>query len=185
LILAKELNVNPLDLLFIKGLNNKPGLTNDSAYFNISHTREAFAIVISRHHYVGIDLEELNFSMNFHPIIKTFFSPRERQFILQSDSEAVNRFFLLWTRKEALLKALGTGIMDILTHVEVSEQENLLDKEFFDSEIIDSACNEHFIYSMVMGNNYLSIAAPCNAIVNINHLDNETVLSLLELKNII
>ena len=42
LILAARLNINPLNLSFIKGINNKPGLPGNQAFFNIAHTRRGF-----------------------------------------------------------------------------------------------------------------------------------------------
>jgi 4'-phosphopantetheinyl transferase len=179
LILSEELNTNPSGISIIIGKNKKPGIPGNPVYFNLAHTRDAFALVISKESYAGIDLEKVNLSMDFLSIIKTFFSNREREFILQSESEANNRFFLLWTRKEAFLKALGTGIIDNLTQVEVSEQDNYINKRLFDSFISDSASNEHFIYSKKLQNNYLSVAVPYKTEIRINYLNDESLVSYL------
>ncbi|MFZ0281551.1 MAG: hypothetical protein WAL29_07870, partial [Bacteroidales bacterium] len=58
LILANRLKINPLDLSFIKGINDKPFLSSNQMFFNISHTRESFAIALARDFDVGIDLEK-------------------------------------------------------------------------------------------------------------------------------
>ena len=180
LVLAKELNTDPSEISFVKGRNNKPGLTDNPFYFNITHTRHAFAFIISRRFYVGIDLEKINLNMDFYSIIRNFFSDMEREFILQSHSGVEDRFFLLWTRKEALLKALGTGIIDNLTQIEVSGEENYLNRRLFDDLISDSAFTELFIYSQKLQNYYLSIAIPRKATININHLNNENIVSYLD-----
>ena len=182
LILANELNTNPSGILMINGKDNKPGLQGNPVYFNITHTREAFALTISRHYYVGIDMEKVNPGLDFYSIVKTYFSKRESDFILQSESEAKNRFFLLWTRKEALLKALGTGIINELTQIEVSGPENSINKKSLENMLIDSdsVSNEHFIYSRKLQENYLSVAIPCKATININHLNDENIVSYLD-----
>lgn len=180
LILSDRLKKKPLDILFINGLHNKPGLMGNPMYFNITHTRDAFAFATSKNFHVGIDLEKVSREIDFISIIETYFSKREREFILHSQSEAKNRFFLLWTRKEALLKALGTGIISNLTQVEASEQENFINKKSFDNLVTDSAFNEHFIYSKKLCNYYLSIAIPHKATINFYHLNKENIVSLLD-----
>jgi 4'-phosphopantetheinyl transferase len=181
LILAGKLNKDPREISFINGKNNKPELTDNPYYFNITHTRETFAIVISRHYYVGIDLEKIDTGMDFHSVIKSYFGGKEQEFILRSDYEAAERFFLLWTRKEALLKALGTGIIDNLPRIEVSGESNLINREVFGNVLSSSASDEHFIYSAKLGNYYLSVASPHRAKINIYQLNNEDVFSYLDL----
>jgi phosphopantetheine--protein transferase-like protein len=185
LFLANELNSNPLDIPIIIDKNKKPGLAGNPVYFNLTHTRDAFAFVISKESYVGIDLEEINCGMDFYSIIETFFSPGEREFILQSQIEIESRFFLLWTRKEAFLKALGTGIIDNLTEVEVSGRENFVNKHLFANSTSVSPFNDHFIYSKRLWDYYISIAIPCRARIKINHLNTENIASYLDLATIV
>ena len=67
---------------------------------------------------------------------------------INQKTETVNnkRFNLLWTRKEAYLKASVIGIINKLTQVEVSEKENHIDKKLLYDLISDSIFNKHFIY---------------------------------------
>lgn len=83
--------------------NGKPIL--DFCYFSISHSGNIAVCAVSDFP-IGVDIE----------LIKDFkkrekymlFTPIENEYVNESDSE--NRFFTLWTRKEALIKAKG-GIM--------------------------------------------------------------------------
>jgi len=175
LVLANHLNVNPLEIKFKIGLNNKPCLTNDAVYFNVTHTKEAFSFAVSKNFYVGIDLEDINQPVEINSIAESFFSKREREYIFKSNTDAKNRFFLLWTRKEALLKAIGTGISDNLTQIEVSEQENYINKKSFENLVLDSVSDEHFIYSMNFKNYSLSIAVPGKVTINLYHLNIESI----------
>lgn len=179
-ILSKKLKKNPLEIIFLNDKNNKPGLIGNPLYFNITHVRNAFAFVISKHFYVGIDMENADQSIDFIPIINTFFSNEERKFILGSQADAQERFFLLWTRKEALLKAIGTGIITNLPQIEVSEKENIIYKKSFDNLICDSVYNEHFIYSEKVLNYYLSIAIPQKAEIILNQLKEENFKSYFD-----
>src|SRR5450759_2410165 len=74
LVLAKSLNVKPLEIRYKIGLNNKPSLIGDQIYFNVTHTKEAFAFAISSKHYLGIDLEEVSESLDFTSILEAYFS---------------------------------------------------------------------------------------------------------------
>ena len=173
LVLSKTLNKEPLEVRFFNELYNKPALLGNPLYFNISHTKGAFAFVVSNNHYVGIDLEKVSKIIDFTSIIETYFSSCEREYILESKAEALDRFFLLWTRKEALLKALGTGIIDNLKQVEVLE--NIIRREVFDNLIADCLFDDHFIYSTNLSNHFLSVAIPQRGKVLLYQINNEII----------
>lgn len=178
-ILSEKLRKNPLELVFYYDKNNKPGLIGNSYYFNITNDRGAFAFVISKYFYAGIDMEKINRTIDYLPIINNYFSDKERKLILESNDRAYEKFILLWTRKEALLKALGTGIINNLTQVEVSENENIIYKESFDNQIVESVYDEHFIYSEKVLEYYLSIAIPQKADIKLNQINEENIISYL------
>lgn len=180
LILSRKLNKEPLEIIFVNELYNKPGLSGNPLYFNITHTRDAFAFATSKNFHVGIDLEKISREIDFISIIETYFSKREREYILGSQFEARDRFFHLWTRKEALLKALGTGIITDLTQVEVSEHESFVNKKSPGKLVFDSAFNDHFIYSKKFLNYYLSIAIPQKVEIRFIHINEENIKSYLD-----
>jgi 4'-phosphopantetheinyl transferase len=179
LVLAQNLQCTSLGISFKRGLNNKPSLEGNPIYFNITHTREAFAIAVSKDLYVGIDLEDTHQDIDIHAIAKSFFSEKECRYIFQSESEARDRFFLLWTRKEALLKSLGTGIINNLNQVELYDHENIIKKRAFGNLDNVSTCNEHFIYSKRFLSYYLSIATPSQASFNYIYMKPEGIISYL------
>lgn len=178
-ILSEKLQKNPLEIIFNYDRNNKPGLIGNPYYFNITNDRGAFAFVISKYFYAGIDMEKVNRTIDYLPIINNYFSDKERKIILESNDRAYEKFILLWTRKEALLKALGTGIINNLTQVEVSENENIIYKESFDNQIIEPVYNEHFIYSEKVLKYYLSIAIPQKAVIKLHQINEENIISYL------
>jgi len=175
IVLSEKLGIESSYVNIYYDRNNKPWLEGNPLFFNISHTRETFAFAISDFVRIGIDIEKIDRSIDFESIIRTFFSPEEMEFILADPENSRNRFFLLWTRKEALLKALGTGIIDNLTDVEVFREVNVLKQESFDNIVDNSFFCDHFIYSREIMNNYISIALPRRAKITLNHLDAERV----------
>ena len=178
LMLAEKLNMNPLDLSIIRGINNKPVLSCNHAYFNLSHTRDAFAFVIARDFHVGIDLEKVRQILNIHPIMDNFFNFTEREYILDEEVDTFNRFFLLWTRKEAFLKALGTGLIENLNQIIVSEPINLLRKELFDNLGEDFFLNEYYLYSYNISNHVITIATAGKSSISFYNLNEENIYQL-------
>lgn len=88
--------------------HGKPFIPN-GPYFSISHCPKGLAVAIHSAP-IGIDIEaprRLDMDL-MHRIM----SPHEQQLIL-SDSLPEMKFAELWTRKEAYLKYLGTGIQGL------------------------------------------------------------------------
>jgi 4'-phosphopantetheinyl transferase len=171
IILSKKLNKNPQDIRYYNGTNGKPGIIDDLLFFNISHTRDSFAFAISEHFYVGVDMEKVDRHLEIESIIKRVFSEKEGEFILKSKRKSKDRFFLLWTRKEALLKAIGTGIIQDLSKIEVFMPVNTINRNsiYELSDIIVS--HQHYIYSKKLHNHYLSIALPQKAKIILYNLN--------------
>ena len=117
LIISKKLNTHPSEIQLNSDGKIKPHIDGLPLFFNISHTRNAFILALCDTFEVGVDLEEVNRELDFNSIIRRFFSASESTFILESPEDAINRFFLIWTRKEALLKAIGTGIISDLSQI--------------------------------------------------------------------
>ena len=81
-----------------------------SIHFSISHTKTAIAVAID-HAPVGIDVETIVSPARIsdrHFLDRTM-SPAEQQQIAAADNPCL-AFTELWTKKEALVKLLGTGI---------------------------------------------------------------------------
>lgn len=171
LVLSERLKIDPKEIRIVYDKYNKPWLEGNSLFFNISHTRWAFTFAISQSSRVGVDLEKTERNIDFETIIKRFFCRSECEFILESPGDSANRFFLLWTRKEALLKALGIGIETKHLWLEVFRQKNILDRKLFDNMDDDSLFCDYFIYSKRILDYYISIAVPQKSKVIIYQTD--------------
>jgi 4'-phosphopantetheinyl transferase len=113
-ILAQYLKQPAANIAFKITENGKPVIDHPGGpqiNFNLSDSADWVLIAIAKPA-VGIDVELMKPNFSYDDILHLNFSEQEIQFIKQQDS--LKRFFLLWTRKEAILKATGIGLTDHL-----------------------------------------------------------------------
>lgn len=111
IILSRYLSIDGRDLVFARHRKGKPYLINDtSLLYNISNSGQYVVVSISKHGEVGVDLEKVRPLDDFEDLVQKNFSPFERNYINKVHSEKLQRFFKLWTLKEAFLKAIGEGM---------------------------------------------------------------------------
>lgn len=78
--------------------------------FNVSHSGRHGLIAISGHNCLGIDVEERVPHRDLIGIGSLVYGPAERRWLANAQSrDRVRLFYRLWSMKEALIKALGTG----------------------------------------------------------------------------
>ncbi len=99
----------------------KPGPQGEFLEFNLSHSNDLALYIFSRNHEVGIDVEYIHSMPDMDDFAEKFFSSRETELINSLRGEEKDAaFFKLWTCKEALLKANGSGLTMPLSHMEIS-----------------------------------------------------------------
>lgn len=87
--------------------------------FNLAHSGDLALLALSSRR-VGVDVEQLRDMANALAIARRFFSPREVAALKRlPEDERRHGFFNAWTRKEALIKAVGAGL-GALEQTEVS-----------------------------------------------------------------
>lgn len=106
----------PRAVTFAYGAQGKPGLVDvsDDLRFNLSHSGALvlYAITIGRE--IGVDLERIRPIPEMADIVDRWFPERERRwFHTRPPGTRRRAFFVLWTRREALVKARGLGIAAI------------------------------------------------------------------------
>ena len=124
-LLGNFLNSEPASIEFISNEFGKPMVShgNRKIHFNISHRCGLSTLAFSAKSEIGVDVEKIDPEFDFDLIAKAHFSDAENRFIDEGKQESGKRFFTVWTRKEALLKAIGTGIGENLD-VEVFRNVN-------------------------------------------------------------
>lgn len=119
LILSTYTGIKPELIKLYSNKYGKPFIESNKLSFNISHSKEQIAIALSAFE-VGIDIEYVDPEFNFHEITDMVLSDNEKLAIKALNPSLQNRqFFLYWTQKEALLKAIGTGINLDLNTLEI------------------------------------------------------------------
>ena len=109
-ILGRYLNQEPSAIEFGVGENKKPYIKNSAQLnlrFNLSHSGDAILLAISDSA-IGADVEFINYDFGFTEVLDDNFSVNEITYIKETDS--AERFFRVWTRKEALTKATAQGL---------------------------------------------------------------------------
>lgn len=112
-ILARYVPAPPGDLELENDPHGKPRLVGvgQSLSFNMAHSGELAIYAVSAQAEVGVDLERIRSIEHVLMIAAQFFSPHEQaELHTLSDDDQLYGFFDYWTRKEALIKALGCAI---------------------------------------------------------------------------
>ena len=88
--------------------------------FNVSHSGRHGLIALAPSGRVGVDVEECVPRRDFDLLSEAVFGPRERADLAAvAGGERIRLFFRLWTLKEAVAKALGTGLSFDVSRFEI------------------------------------------------------------------
>lgn len=121
-ILGELLDRPPGSLRFRVRAAGKPELEPDTGSgpetqlspalrFNVSHSADLAVIAVAVGREVGVDVERLKAIGEAERIVESFFTPAENAtFAAIPESDRPATFLRGWTRKEAVLKAFGSGI---------------------------------------------------------------------------
>ncbi|PWN68632.1 4-phosphopantetheinyl transferase [Chryseobacterium phosphatilyticum] len=109
--------------------NKKPYLRGNPVYFNISHSRDRVVCAIAEFP-IGIDIEFLDRTINYYDFQFQMTKGEFEQ--IEHAEDKIKSFFNYWTRKEAVIKAHGDGMMIPLDTFEILNDEcTIMEKNFF------------------------------------------------------
>ena len=107
------LGIEPAEVPLTVNAHGKPIHVDGAVEFNISHTNGWLAFAVSNSP-IGVDVEVLQTSRDLAGLVQRYFSAHEQgQFAALPPSLHAAAFSKGWTCKEALLKAIGTGMRDV------------------------------------------------------------------------
>ncbi len=128
-LLGKYLDAPPAAIEFAGDERGKPRLAPQYAaanlYFNVSHSGDLALIAMAAGCEVGIDVELVRDVIRMEQIARRFFHANEAEAL--RDTPAADRgaaFLRCWTGKEAVLKAVGTGVTGSLAGFDVPFSES-------------------------------------------------------------
>jgi 4'-phosphopantetheinyl transferase len=120
-ILARVLGVTADALRFSYSSHGKPSLSAASAplHFNLSHSEGLAALGVSRARELGVDVEHVRPLKE--DIAERFFSRGEVAALRAlPEDQQLAAFYRCWTRKEAVVKAIGEGLSRPLDSFDVT-----------------------------------------------------------------
>jgi 4'-phosphopantetheinyl transferase len=139
-LLGRYLDVPPHVVSIAIDPHGKPRLAAGDLCFNVSHSGALSLIAVTRGCEIGIDVEQLRPVERLLEIAERQFHPQELAAIRAASAEQSNATFLrCWTRKEAVIKAIGVGLHYPLAAfhvmstqiVELSAQGNVPESQCF------------------------------------------------------
>lgn len=143
---------------------HKPFFINSDLKFNISHSGNLVVCAISKELEVGIDVEFIN-DINIE-IFQNQMTVGELEKI-NNVEDSNNAFYEYWTKKEAVVKALGKGLSIPLKSFEIVEEKTSVEDSFF------------VVREMLLNENYkcnLAIMTRTPIIENANLIKSKDVL---------
>lgn len=135
-VLAGYLQLQPAQLRFTHNRYGKPELdkalqpATGALRFNLSHTRGLIAFAVTTEAEIGVDVEATTRNVEMQALADRFFAPAEAALLQNAAADAQrDRFFSLWTLKEAYVKARGLGLQlglnSFAFHFDANEQPRM------------------------------------------------------------
>ena len=186
LILSRYIrNAQAKSLCFISNEFGKPALAPGQAdqplFFNLSHSGSCLVVAVSRHEDIGIDIEKMKPGRRFGKIAARFFSSSEARELSSMDASLrADRFYRLWTLKEAYIKACGMGLVIPLNDFSFSFPQSGSISVAFDVKRDDDPEQWQF-WQIDAGPEFrLALALKSSSNNRIKHITSKEVLSVKE-----
>ena len=128
----KKSGLNHLSLQDIKKYKYGKPYISGFYHYNISHAGDYVVLVYSDNS-VGVDIEQIQKTDISH--FQKVLSSDENQWI--KDTGSMRRFYHVWTRKEAVVKAHGIGLNSRLNQIDTTTNPTFFDDQLFYHKEID------------------------------------------------
>jgi|YelNatPaOPRAMG01_1025707.scaffolds.fasta_scaffold21131_4 4'-phosphopantetheinyl transferase len=111
IVIARYLDTDPAALTLNYSKKGKPFLAFGTLGFNLSDSYGLAAVAVANNKKVGVDIEQVRQNIDCMKIARRRFRSEEADNLSAFTGDRLTReFFRLWVRKEAYLKAIGSGI---------------------------------------------------------------------------
>ena len=126
-LLAKFYQIPIAEILIEVNDQGKPFYNSTNAapiYFNVADSADTILIAFS-YEPIGIDIEKIENNFQYDDIMNAHFSTGEIIGLQNADNK-LECFYRIWTRKEAILKADGAGLINNLPALSVADGVNMI-----------------------------------------------------------
>ena len=122
LLLGNALDVSPIQIAITEGPQGKPEISGSTLQFNVAHSKDTILIALTRNNPIGVDVEYLDRPTDLMDVAQANFTAGETASLQAVANPDARRklFYTYWTRKEAIVKADGRGLLLPLTSFDVS-----------------------------------------------------------------
>jgi 4'-phosphopantetheinyl transferase len=141
ILLGRYLGVSPSKVLITVDANNKPRLVDEqnapNLRFNVAHSDRLALVAVTYGCEIGIDVERLRIVRYAEHIARRYFHAAEIEAIVAAAPAARDAAFMrCWTGKEAVLKAIGTGITGALADFQVPIDDDAEEGTWIDAPVL-------------------------------------------------
>lgn len=180
-ILSNCTGEHPKSLQFLMGRSGKPQLYGVShlqrIQFNLAHSGHLALLGVTLDADIGVDLEEIRPLDHLTLMAHYWLSNREVMELAKLQGyEQIECFYRYWTRKEALIKALGRGLTRQMSAVDVSLKSTTQERMVaIDSELGGDAQQLWSMCNVTPHSNFLGAVVARGRDLNVVHfrLQNE------------
>ena len=166
-LLRQELEQEAREIVLREGPRGKPRV--DGISFNVAHAGGLVVIAVCLDGEVGIDIERVDAGVKADEIAEAHFAAGE-QAALAGSNDPAREFVRIWTRKEAVVKALGVGLGMRLNTFDVASNNRVE----IEGDVI-------FLQDLVVASGWLGCVASlgCAREIKAASLDEKELLTLL------
>jgi 4'-phosphopantetheinyl transferase len=110
-VLSGYLGIDPVEIAIGRSETGKPYLLHDTDLrFNLSHCSTAALLALAQGREIGVDVEDIHPFPDLEQVIAHMLTLDEQAALTHHEGERLVLYLRAWTRKEAILKALGKGL---------------------------------------------------------------------------
>jgi 4'-phosphopantetheinyl transferase len=162
-LLGNALGIDSSYVSITKGAHGKPetpAIGGPSISFNVAHSKGTVLIALGRQGAVGVDVEYVDRSIDIMEVALANFTENEsRSLEAIADPETrLRTFCCYWTRKEAIVKADGRGLLLPLSSFDVSFESRSM-QSIRVSESPGEEGKLYFVSDLDLGNNAVAALA--------------------------
>ena len=157
---ARYLDAAPQSISFRYGEYGKPALdSNADLRFNLSHSAGYAIIGFAKKDAIGVDIEHIQPIAEIETIARNFFSPAELKALSSlRGAELTRAFYRCWTRKEAIIKAIGSGLSFPLESFAVSVDDDN-HAQVLETQWDPTECSRWRLFSFPPADDYIAAVA--------------------------
>lgn len=145
LILSSYTSQAPKDLQFLVNNYGKPFLRQSDICFNMSHSKNMVAYIVALNYCVGIDIEVIDLNINLGDFSNLVLTNTENDILNNlTFPQNIKCFYNIWTRKEALVKAIGLGLNYSINTIE-TDQELCFEQNSYHSSLLPSMISDYVV----------------------------------------